>query len=402
MGTWRKWNINDLVPSVDVQSLNTSSIMNFPIAGSRPSAIFGVGTMSYSGGSNSVDLLLNPDTPNWQPASFTNSSGKNLFLNGDFAVAQRGFGNFSIPTGTVGTYTADRWVCTTNANTVVANLRRVTSYTDLPFFGPSNINARNGNILSLTKTGSTSVGNSTTIGQRLESGWALAGQEVTLSFWIKNTSSATVNYNVAVVTQNTVTRTVVVANSLLAGPSDWLLAQHTFVIPSVAGVADTENDFTEIRIDFVNNTANFSLEFYQMQLELGSGRTPFALATNNPALELIACQRFFYRTPPAAVGTYFGSGLGNTTAQARILVEYPIQLRKVPTFSILSALSDFALTDSVTNVTALTAITLDAAYVSNLAALTVAKTASFTVGKHYKLTSTTANASLSFDAELYG
>jgi hypothetical protein len=397
MGQWRKWNIDDVVPSADVQELNESSIMAFDSAAQRQSQLGATptsGQTTFIRNSNSAELRIANN--NWMPLSFTNSSGKNLFLNGDFAVTQRGLGVFT----NNNSYTADRWFRTESAAALFAEvIDPGTSNATPSLAGNSYYTNTQGNILRLGASSST-VGMTNTIGQRFEGSGYLVSTPVTLSFWLRSNFNATIN--IKVIRNNTVTtETSTVFSASTGNGMNWQYVTIPFVMPATN--LDFIGGFTEVRAEITNASDAYTVDLWQMQLEIGSAATPFQLATANPIDELTACQRYLYRTPLGAIGRWFGSGLGTAANLVSILIDPPIQLRSLPNtgFSI-SDINHFALTDSVTNVTALTSMAIVATDTfSNFPIIQVTKAASFTVSKHYKLAATSASAFLQFDGEIY-
>jgi hypothetical protein len=240
------------------------------------------------------------DTPAVMPYSTYAAAGKNKIINGDFNVNQRGF-----TTSTAGgQYVADRFVSDNDSanGTVTKTLSAFTPGT-APVSGYEATN-----YFSIQTTGQSGAQTYSYIFQNVEDVRTFAGQTVTFSFWAKAASgtpkislenrqsfgsggSSQVNTNLGFVTLST----------------SWVRYSVTGTVPSVSGKTIGAGSFSRFTAwvsagtDYSARTNSIGIQsntfdIWGVQVEAGSNVTAFQTATGNPASELAACQRYFYRT----------------------------------------------------------------------------------------------------------
>lgn len=249
---------------------------------------------------------------------------KNRILNSDFSIWQRGT-SFTYTGAT--NYTADRFqVASGIGGTVVVTQQSFTPGT-APVAGYEGSFFLNANY-------TTSGASVSDTGQHIEDVRTFAGQTITVSVW------ARVSTGTHTITPQAVQRfgtggsnpgATNGANWTLT--TDWQRFSSSITVPSVAG--KTIGPGSSLQIRFESGTSGVkSFSFWGFQAEAGNVATPFTTATGNPASELAACQRYYYRQS-ALSGTVYTrfstySPSDNTTNVA-VLVQPPVTMRTVPT-----------------------------------------------------------------------
>ena len=272
-------------------------------------------------------------------APVANNTGRNLVMNGAFAVAQRGAGPW-----TTGGYTADRW-----------------------YFGVGGSDTGTASIVTLADADRTSIGDESAqfalqdafvgssvansmsfLQHAMENIRRLAGKTVTLSFWARATSGTPrigLGYQ-----QNfgsggspsTYTTTNIGQTTPLS--ATWARYSFTFTVLSIVGkTLGTTAGTDKMILDFWLSAPSGSppwyaesgnlgqqsgtVQLYGIQLEIGSVMTPFD-AGGTPADQLRQCQRFYQTGTSQA---QFISAQASTT-ETRI---YPfvVQMRAAPTLT---------------------------------------------------------------------
>jgi hypothetical protein len=246
---------------------------------------------------------------------------RNVIINGDMRISQRGTSFATLPTGS--TYTLDRWLYGAQGAMVCT----VSQDTDVP----NNTFLNSIKVDVTTADTSIAAGDFTTIVQIVE-GYnvrALIGTPFTLSFWVKSPKTGThcvafrnlgtgspVSPDRCFVKEYTVTaantweyKTITVAGGLItAGTWDWtngrglivdfaLVSGTTF--QTTADAWQTGNFIaTANQVNVMDNTAN---DFFLtgVQLEPGTVATPFERRSFGQ--ELALCQRYYELLPPVSV-----------------------------------------------------------------------------------------------------
>ena len=256
-------------------------------------------------------------------ATTATTSAKNILINGDLRVWQRGtavqFNNYQ------GAYAADRW-CGSHQ---YQNSRTQRTSISSP---PSGLLSQYALRSSSSTTAEQSIGTRMRIVQKVESAnsYRLRGQQVTLSFWIRFSAatlssvanSTTSNYldffyGVGSYTSTTDSATHTSAadtsfsEELVNGslPTSWTKYTLTGTISSTANNVDVRFGFIGLGSTTSADTAWFELA--QIQLEVGSVATPFEFEDYGTTLQ--KCQRYFgksagttYSTPRYSDGVAIG------------------------------------------------------------------------------------------------
>lgn len=227
---------------------------------------------------------------------------RNLFVNGDFALWQRGVsaGAFS----TSAQYRADRWRCrpTSGASAIVNRGTHAAPYNPLDFdLGSPLGEVWPRHFLNWNQTVSTPSGEPT-VGQRIEDVRALAGETVTVSVDVLANNGITTGFDLDAV-----------QNFGAGGPSNvttsagfigaatnnaWVRIKGSVTLPNVNGTTIGEGSWTELRLRMPEDT-NFDVRISLAQAEIGGTMTPFELRP--PSLDLLLALRYFEKSYPLDV-----------------------------------------------------------------------------------------------------
>lgn len=211
------------------------------------------------------------------PASF-----RNKLINGKFDVWQRGL-SFVNMAGNSLIYVADRW-CVAFATAAA------TGSVQYGAFGVGGVEPLDKGALIMSVPANAAGSN---LRQRIEGVHTLAGQMVTLSFYVAaNSGSTTLGLNVtqnfgsggSASVANLLPQTISVPNNV------YQRAVFTFQLPSIAGKTIGAGDFLELSIQ-TQGTAAHTLGFAGAQLEAGTVPTPLEIRPYS--LEMLMCQRYY-------------------------------------------------------------------------------------------------------------
>jgi len=253
------------------------------------------------------------------------SGRRNLFINGDFQVWQRGT-SFS-SSGNI--YTADRWMSLGSGATMATTQESFT-------IGQTDVPGEPEYYLQIdTATGN----NNARLEQRVEDVRTGAGQSITVSFWAKGTNPTGGEFSVGF-QQNfgsggsTAVDTFATAFTVT---SSWQKFTRTVTLPSISGKTIGTGSSLIMRIlqpDGDTGTGAWELNIALAQLELGNVATPFEHRSYGE--ELALCQRYYQRrgATPAMSGSYYammGDGMFWDNADtAFINFEFPVDMRAAP------------------------------------------------------------------------
>jgi hypothetical protein len=242
-------------------------------------------------------------------------AGKNKIINGDFGIWQRGT-SFS-----PGGYNADRWryddtggaTTTISRQTFTPGTAPVAGYEGLYFYRAA---------VSVAAAYQA-------FQQYVENVQTLAGQTVTLSFWIKagasTTISAFLDQNFGSGGSSTVTTTL---SSSVPATTSWNRVSYTVALPSISG--KTIGTSSSLGVRFVIGAGTFDI--WGVQLEAGSIATPFQTATGTIQGELAACQRYYWRAGNNLIAyERLANGYGSAAGtQVQVQVNTPVTMRSQP------------------------------------------------------------------------
>jgi hypothetical protein len=345
-------------------------------------------------GSNGETLVADSSTSTGLRYQATQAAGKNVVINGNFDIWQRGTSFTSVANGT---YTADRWKTAMAATGLSCN---VTQDTSVPNAGSKY------SIKVLQATSATSVGEYAVISifetsQILQ----LCGATTTVSFWYR--SNLTGAHAARLYASPMTGGTDVAQSFTVSAANTWEKKVLTF--SSFAGVTSASTAPTAeaagLSIGFnvygsasrTTLAANDYFQIDQVMLETGSVNTSFSRAGGTLQGELAACQRYYFRQNPTGSINVRGQGIGVGSSSARIACILPVTMRILPSavdFSTLG-INDTSTTQAVT------AISIAGSSSPNIAVLDCTVASGLTQFRPYFLIDNSSfSAFLGFTAEL--
>ena len=253
------------------------------------------------------------------PSGNVRAGRKNIFINGDFSVNQRGTG-----ATTGGTYlTADRW----KAGTTTLTFETVANDRDL-------------SIANMLKVTSHTNGYGIIV-QAAEDVRTTSGQNVTLSFWAKtaNFSSFRLELQQNFGSGGSGTVTVVDNASYFSVPNTgWNQYTATIAMPSISGKTVGTSSYLNMVLGPNSGTSNGITYYSEVQLELGSVATDFEHRSYGE--ELALCQRYYERVDYSAYAS-------SATIYAACV--FKVTKRAVPTMTFISATVSASQSSTVTH-----------------------------------------------------
>ena len=256
------------------------------------------------------EAMLRAETPQEQ-FNLISAGRRNLLINGDFRVGQRG--NYTSATAvTTNNYYLDRW--NLDFSGVSATIQN--NSTDLP----------NGITAKTAKVAATSTGGAgyIQIRQRIEVESWMDNRTVTVSSWVKsNTAYPRLRIEGAAPTTNQD------STHIYSGSGNWEFLTMTLTLRDAISV------FSVGVILWNSGTVAISsgdyVEISQFQVELGKVATPFEHRSYGE--ELALCQRYYYQLTDNHTG-YIASGYQyGDTGGWNWLVSFPVQMRVQPTLT---------------------------------------------------------------------
>jgi hypothetical protein len=257
------------------------------------------------------------------------AAGKNVAINGNFDIWQRGTSFTGIGANA---YSADRWLAALNYSGGTTNITQDTSVPN----GNSKFS------LKMTHaTANTSSISDYSIRQYVEGAnvLALIGKTVTLSFWVR--SNKTGNFGYRLYPENVTGAADVNSTFSISASATW--EKKTITTSALFGSATAfTGALTDrglwIQLGFNANGNGQSsvasgdyIQFDQIQLEMGSVGTTFTMTGGTIQGETSACQRYYYRSSPGTAYGLYAWARGYSTAGGTSLVNFPVQMRIVPT-----------------------------------------------------------------------
>jgi hypothetical protein len=222
-------------------------------------------------------------------------AGKNKIINGDFGIWQRGT-TFSNPTS--GDFLSDRFYSQHNGT---GTTRTITQQTFTPGTAPvAGYEGQYYQRYALSVVGTSTFNR---VCQNIEDVRTFAGQTVTVSMWLKSSTTQNVSFNLSQLFGTGGSSENYFGNSNFNITTSWVRYSATFAVPSVSGKTIGTSSFMKFFLE-LNASSTYTAEMWGLQIEAGSVATAFQTATGTIQGELAACQRYYYRT---------GVGLGDTT-----------------------------------------------------------------------------------------
>jgi hypothetical protein len=208
---------------------------------------------------------------------------RNLVVNGDFCIAQRGPGPFTLAAAPV--FGFDRWRMSA-ASTVAATLSRTTN-------APGQTAGPAGRYFTSFVVTSGNAASQAVLQTRLEDVARLAGRRVQLSFWYRAPAAAfAVDLQQSFGTGGSAVVTAMAAVALPAA-SAWTRRTLSVTLPDLSGKMVGDQSFLAIRFS-LTGAAPATLDLADVQFEEGVAAT--ALEPRPPALELNLARRIIRRS----------------------------------------------------------------------------------------------------------
>ena len=309
------------------------------------------------------------------------AAAKNKILNGDFSIWQRGT---TFNSASSNTYFADRFTCYVGGGT-----QNITRQTFTP--GTAPVAGYEGQYY--LRWTSTSAGPISLI-QRIENVQTFAGQTMTFSFWAKAAVATSISTVATQVFGSGGSTAVSQTSGSQAITTSWARYYFTFNVASVAGKTIGTSSYFQLDINLPNST--FTFDTWGWQAEVGSTVSNFQTATGNPASELAACQRYYWRQSAGTnqyVAPFCGSTSGTTNPQFSLMNPVPLRVKASSVdFSTLQAVD-------IASGYALSAITVSANSTELVSNITTTATG-LTAYRSLAINSSGASGYLGFSAEL--
>lgn len=258
---------------------------------------------------------------------------RNVLINGDFRVNQRGLTSTGTVNGSAlsnGNYGHDRWNIGFSGGTVTYSSQAFATGNAIPGYEPTNY--------ARVVTSGQSGGSYTQFAQRIENVRTFAGQTVTISFWAKADTSR----NIAIELQQNFGSGGGSAGLLyyvrqVTLTTSWVRYSFQYAVPSISGkTIGTGNDsylsfapFFSAGTGFESRTGslgiqNGTVEMWGVQIEAGTQPTSFEQIPIG--VELSLCQRY-YTNRRIFYSPCGSGGFGNAYSMFQ---EFPAEMRRTP------------------------------------------------------------------------
>jgi hypothetical protein len=329
-----------------------------------------------------------------------NSAGKNVVLNSNFSVWQRGTSGTANSFSAGAGYNADRWQNYSNVNALTISRQATGDTTNLPFIQYCARVQRN--------SGQTST-NAVTMGQSIESvnSIGFAGKSVTFTFYARagaNFSSASNALTATLYSGTGTDGNILTGFTGSAAPAGgtatltttWQRFTFTGTVASTATQLGIYLAYTPVGTAGTNDY----YEITGVQVEQANSASPYAPNGATYQAELAMCQRYYYRsTSGNAFGSFGVSAVGSSATIIRGVLPTPVTLRVSPTsidFSTLCYLTNFG-----GSITAITNATIYATCVSLAAPVIEFTTTGGATNTYYQvIANNSATAYIGLSAEL--
>ena len=279
-------------------------------------------------------------TINLLGSSVAYTAGKNKIINGDFRINQRAFTSNT----TTLSFNFDRWfqsnggttgTLTTTPQTFTPGAAPIAGYEGSTFLQGVTAAGASANTVALFQ-------------QKIEDVRSFAGQTITFSFFARATTGTPkigleISQNFG--TGGSPSATVMTSLGAVTISTSWARYSLSVAVPSISGktLGTTVNSFLAANLwlsagsDSASRASSIGLQnntfqIWGVQIEQGSTATAFQTATGNPASELAACQRYYWRVTADSANVYanFGNGVVTATTSAYIYVQNPVVMRFAP------------------------------------------------------------------------
>jgi hypothetical protein len=274
-------------------------------------------------GANGETIVADSSTSTGLRYQGNYAAGKNLIINGDFGIWQRGT-TFTNPS--FSDYLCDRFrMVNYNTAPTSATISRQT-------FTPGSAPVAGYEGQYFFRSTITTVGSTTQYdyGQYIEDFRAVAGRTITVSFWAKSDSSRSQSMYAG---YNNITGIAGVSGSPFSftTTTSWQRFSFTFTPSSLSGatISANANFYIFVRQACASGSV---FDWWGVQVEVGNTATAFQTATGTIQGELAACQRYYWRqSGKASDYSVVGNGLASSTTIFKMQIKNPISMRVAPT-----------------------------------------------------------------------
>jgi hypothetical protein len=264
-------------------------------------------------------------TINLLGSSVAYAAGKNVILNADYRIWQRGTSFAS----TTDTYTADRWKVESNRTGSAVSQQTFTP-------GAAPVAGYEG-AFYLRYTPGTGGAYSSLI-QRIEDVRTFANTTVTLSYWAKCSTGTITNepyYFQNFGSGGSSEVQTALATSTIT--TSWQRFTQSFTIPSISGKTIGTSSYLSLLLIRPSAATSTTVDVWGVQLERGSTATAFQTATGTIQGELAACMRYYQTSLPAGTTTHSISTSQVVNAQNTQFtsgIRFAVPMRVAPTITV--------------------------------------------------------------------
>ncbi len=255
---------------------------------------------------------------------------RNLIINGDFSVAQRGTGFLGV---SAGSYTLDRWLFV-SASGMTAGISREDFDP-----GQAEISGAPAHYLRWSLTG-TASGNRL-IEQRVENIRSLPSGEAMLSFYAKASREVTLTSRLRRDFGSGGSASEHIAEQSAALTTSWQKFEVPVSVTSLSGKTLGTGHYLGLEFYLQTGESSVDIDLADIQLECGPVASRFERLGTADSLRL--CQRYYTKTWPQGVDpgsmTVPGSLLSATSGPSMTALfdwRFPVEMRGVPSLAIYS------------------------------------------------------------------
>ncbi len=251
------------------------------------------------------------------------AGGRNLIINGAFDVWQRGT-SISLSSGGRA-YGPDRFMAQSNFSAGSSSLsQQAFTLGAAPVAG-----YEAANFLRLTAGSTASYFD---IGQKVEDVRTLAGQSATVSFWAKASVATTTQVLLQQNFGSGGSASVDLTTNVTVGTS-WQRYTFTTTLGSMTGKTIGAGSHLGFYLVVAAPTNSQTFDLWGVQLEAASTASTFRRNGNNPADELIACQRYY--VAESGSSNLLQGYMTQASSTARDMAVFlPVTMRVAPTVSV--------------------------------------------------------------------
>jgi len=255
------------------------------------------------------------------PLANTARFNRNLIINGDFQINQRGNGS---GVGNAGYIGVDRWHGYISTSSTIY-------FTQTAFAaGQSDVDKNLRHYLRFDWLG-TGAATTKILNQRIEGAEKGNGQNVTLSFWGRTEQADDCTLKLIQNFGSGGSSQTETSSGTIDLTTSWQYFTHTFALPSTSGKTVGTNHFLELQFIFGPATLNSYFDITGVQLEYGDTATDFEHRSYGE--ELALCQRYFQVSPRTGGSLRWTLTYYNTKAYA---IHQVLPMRALPTVTDVS------------------------------------------------------------------